>query len=87
MRTESYLILHGLENHRLPGHWQFWIAGRMRDRGHQVLHPGPPDPDAPSYLEWASALVGSDDDTYNPAGAARRHAGPLGSDLRAGGIG
>jgi len=56
MSTESFLILHGIENHRLPEHWQFWIAGRMRDRGHQVLYPGLPDPDTPSYLEWASAL-------------------------------
>jgi hypothetical protein len=28
---KSFLILHGHENHRPPGHWQFWLAAaRLR---------------------------------------------------------
>lgn len=57
MSAEAYLVLHGIENHRPPEHWQFWIAGRMRDRGHQVLYPALPDADSPSYESWEAALA------------------------------
>src|SRR5207302_1855489 len=52
----SFLILHGIENHRPPEHWQFWLASRLRERGHHVLYPGLPDPDTPRYDVWAAAL-------------------------------
>lgn len=52
----SFLVLHGIENHRPPGHWQFWLAGELAERGHQVLYPGLPDPDSPGYDLWAAAL-------------------------------
>lgn len=56
MDGRSFLILHGIENHRPPEHWQHWLASRLNDRGHQVLYPGLPDPDTPSYPVWESTL-------------------------------
>jgi predicted alpha/beta hydrolase family esterase len=53
---KSFLILHGYENHRPPNHWQFWLAARLVDRRHQVLYPGLPDSDAPSYHAWEREL-------------------------------
>ena len=51
-----FLILHGIENHRPPEHWQHWLAERLRDGGEQVLYPQLPRPDAPLYSEWEAAL-------------------------------
>jgi uncharacterized protein len=48
----SFLILHGLENHRPSGHWQFWLANELRSRGEQVFYPQLPGPDAPSLEDW-----------------------------------
>jgi uncharacterized protein len=52
----SFLILHGIANHRPPEHWQYWLAERLRSGGHQVLYPGLPDPDAPQFELWRQAL-------------------------------
>jgi predicted alpha/beta hydrolase family esterase len=52
----SVLILHGLANHRPPDHWQFWLAGRLAERGHQVAYPSLPEPDAPAYADWDRVL-------------------------------
>jgi uncharacterized protein len=52
----TFLILHGLANHRPPEHWQFWLAGRLRDQGHRVLYPGMPDPDSPRFALWEQEL-------------------------------
>ncbi|MBA2631286.1 MAG: alpha/beta hydrolase [Thermoleophilaceae bacterium] len=52
----SFLILHGIANHRPPEHWQFRLAARLKERGHQVLYPALPDPDAPSPALWARCL-------------------------------
>lgn len=52
----SFLILHGLANHRPPAHWQFWLAARLVAEGHFVLYPGLPDPDAPSLVAWQDDL-------------------------------
>jgi serine hydrolase len=57
MAGRSILILHGIENHRPPEHWQHWIADRLRARGEHVLYPGLPDPDAPTYERWRGALA------------------------------
>jgi uncharacterized protein len=54
--NSSFLILHGIENHRPPEHWQFWLAARLRERGHLVLYPGLPDPDGPVYDVWADCV-------------------------------
>jgi predicted alpha/beta hydrolase family esterase len=52
----SFLILHGLANHQPADHWQYWLAARLRQRGHQVLYPALPDPDTPSLAVWVAAL-------------------------------
>jgi predicted alpha/beta hydrolase family esterase len=52
----SFLLLHGLFNHRPPEHWQHWLAGELRATGEQVVYPQLPDPDAPSFDAWRGAL-------------------------------
>ncbi len=52
----SFLILHGIENHRPPDHWQFLLAARLVERGHEVRYPALPEPDAPELERWLSAL-------------------------------
>jgi predicted alpha/beta hydrolase family esterase len=54
--SESFLILHGIENHRPPQHWQYWLTERLREAGHVVTYPGLPEPDAPSYRDWEKVL-------------------------------
>lgn len=56
MRRRCFLILHGIENHRPPGHWQFWLAARLAEDGNQVLYPQLPDADAPVYSTWEREL-------------------------------
>jgi predicted alpha/beta hydrolase family esterase len=52
----SFLILHGIENHRPPGHWQFLLAAQLVERGHDVRYPALPEPDAPGLERWLSML-------------------------------
>ncbi|MFH8580584.1 alpha/beta hydrolase [Streptomyces zaomyceticus] len=52
----TYLILHGYQNDRPPGHWQHWLAGELRARGHEVRYPQLPEPDAPVLADWLAAL-------------------------------
>ena len=52
----SFLILHGLENHRPPQHWEFLLAAGLVERGHTVSYPGLPEPDAPRLEDWIAAL-------------------------------
>jgi predicted alpha/beta hydrolase family esterase len=54
--SRSFLILHGIENHRPPGHWHHWLAGRLRERGERVLYPQMPDADSPSLQAWRREL-------------------------------
>jgi uncharacterized protein len=54
--ARRFLILHGIENHRPPEHWQHWLVARLRERGEQVQYPQLPHPDAPRYEDWASLL-------------------------------
>ncbi|HEX2504137.1 MAG TPA: alpha/beta hydrolase, partial [Miltoncostaeaceae bacterium] len=54
--ARAYLILHGLANHRPPGHWQRWLAERLRSRGETVVYPGLPAADAPRRGPWEAAL-------------------------------
>ena len=51
-----FLILHGLANHRPPGHWQRWLAERLRSHGEAVVYPALPDPDRPRLALWEGAL-------------------------------
>ncbi len=56
MTEDAYLVLHGIENHRPPEHWQYWISDRLRAHGAQVSYPALPDPDSPRFEIWRSAL-------------------------------
>lgn len=53
----SFLILHGWEGSG-PGHWQTWLAGRLRGNGEHVAYPDLPDADAPLLEPWLEALEG-----------------------------
>jgi uncharacterized protein len=65
MPSRSFLILHGLMGSG-PGHWQTWLAARLRADGERVAYPDLPDPDLPSLPAWRSALDG--ELTVLPAG-------------------
>jgi predicted alpha/beta hydrolase family esterase len=54
--TTSFLILHGIENHRPPEHWQFLLAAQLVERGYEVRYPALPEPDAPELEQWLSTL-------------------------------
>jgi predicted alpha/beta hydrolase family esterase len=51
----TFLILHGWGGSG-PGHWQTWLAGRLREDGHDVRYPDLPDPDHPQLDAWLRAL-------------------------------
>ncbi|HEV2999239.1 MAG TPA: alpha/beta hydrolase [Solirubrobacteraceae bacterium] len=51
----GYLILHGWQGSG-PGHWQTWLADRLRGDGHDVRYPDLPDPDHPRLDAWLAAL-------------------------------
>jgi uncharacterized protein len=55
--ARSFLILHGLHGSG-PGHWQTWLAARLRADGERVAYPDLPDADAPSLTAWRGALDG-----------------------------
>jgi hypothetical protein len=55
--AESFLVMHGIGNHRPPEHWQFWISAQLAAAGHQVLYPGFPEPDKPSFAAWSRTLL------------------------------
>jgi predicted alpha/beta hydrolase family esterase len=57
MAQRRFLVLHGWQNRRPPGHWQFWLVERMRERGEQVLYPQLPRPDEPELGEWCEVLA------------------------------
>ena len=60
-----FLILHGYEGNG-PDHWQTWLAGQLRDAGHDVAYPDLPDPLHPDLEAWLAVL-----------GAERRGAGDV----------
>ena len=51
-----FLILHGF-NGPSDGHWQIWLATRLRERGAWVSFPELPDSDDPSSAAWEAALA------------------------------
>jgi predicted alpha/beta hydrolase family esterase len=57
MASRNFLILHGLEASG-PGHWQTWLAARLRADGERVAYPDLPDADLPSLPAWREALKG-----------------------------
>lgn len=65
MRRSTYLILHGWQGSG-PGHWQTWLAGRLRSAGATVHYPDLPDADAPALHAWLDALRGELDAIGEP---------------------
>jgi predicted alpha/beta hydrolase family esterase len=57
MASRSFLILHGLHGSG-PGHWQTWLAARLRADGERVAYPDLPDAELPSLAAWRGALDG-----------------------------
>jgi uncharacterized protein len=57
MASRSFLILHGLEGSG-PGHWQTWLAARLRANSERVAYPDLPDADLPSLGAWREVLQG-----------------------------
>jgi predicted alpha/beta hydrolase family esterase len=55
---ERVLFLHGLGGSP-EGHWQRWLAPRLRERGVAVAFPDLPDPDAPDPDAWLDGLADS----------------------------
>ncbi|MDA0164145.1 alpha/beta hydrolase [Solirubrobacter ginsenosidimutans] len=55
MRRPCYLILHGWQGSG-PGHWQTWLAGRLRAADAAVHFPDLPDADHPHLSAWLEAL-------------------------------
>jgi uncharacterized protein len=56
MPRPTYLILHGYQGSG-PGHWQTWLAGRLRCNDAEVHYPDLPDADAPQLPAWRDALA------------------------------
>jgi uncharacterized protein len=52
----AFLILHGWENRRPPGHWQYELARSLRERGERVVYPQLPDTDNPTVGAWGEAV-------------------------------
>src|SRR4051812_10984939 len=52
----AFLILHGLSGSG-PGHWQPWLAERLRADGHEVHFPDLPEPDTPDPEAWGRELL------------------------------
>lgn len=64
MTVPRFLILHGWQGSG-PGHWQGWLAERLRARGAHVQFPALPECDLPCPDRWASAL---DEELHELAG-------------------
>ena len=52
----NVLIVHGWQNRRPEGHWQHWLAGRLREDGADVRYPQFPEPDEPVLGAWLDLL-------------------------------
>src|SRR5262249_24334050 len=55
MGRPAYLILHGYQGSG-PGHWQSWLAGRLRSGDASVRFPDLPDADEPRLESRLEAL-------------------------------
>jgi predicted alpha/beta hydrolase family esterase len=65
MGRPVYLILHGYLGSG-PGHWQTWLAGRLRSGDASVRYPDLPDPEHPQLRSWLAALEGELDAIGEP---------------------
>src|ERR1700712_2209392 len=52
-----FLVLHGWQNRRPPGHWQFDLVEALRASGEQVRYPQFPEPDHPDLDKWTEVLL------------------------------
>jgi predicted alpha/beta hydrolase family esterase len=52
----GFLLLHGWQNTRPAGHWQHWLADRLKGLGNEVDYPQLPDPDNPDLERWLAEL-------------------------------
>jgi predicted alpha/beta hydrolase family esterase len=52
----AFLILHGWENFRPEGHWQYELARELRASGRRVEYPQLPDASTPTVAAWASTI-------------------------------
>jgi predicted alpha/beta hydrolase family esterase len=52
----SFLLLHGWQNRRPPGHWHHWLAAELAAAGRHVTYPQLPEPDEPVLADWLAAL-------------------------------
>ena len=51
-----FLVLHGWQNRRPVGHWQWQLTEALRASGEHVLYPQFPSPDQPSLTDWSELL-------------------------------
>jgi predicted alpha/beta hydrolase family esterase len=51
-----FLVLHGWQNHRPAGHWQWQLTEALRASGEHVLYPQFPTADEPSLSTWTELL-------------------------------
>jgi predicted alpha/beta hydrolase family esterase len=54
--ARSYLVLHGWQNHRPPGHWHRWLTESLRADGELAIYPQLPDPDEPDLATWLATI-------------------------------
>jgi predicted alpha/beta hydrolase family esterase len=54
--SRRFLVLHGWQNRRPVGHWQWQLTEALRAGGEQVLFPQFPSPDDPSLADWTELL-------------------------------
>jgi hypothetical protein len=55
--SRQFLLLHGVEHHKPPGHWLYQLAEHLRGRGERVSYPQLPDADEPSVERWLQTLA------------------------------
>jgi len=53
----AFLILHGWDNFRPPGHWQYELASALRSLGERVVYPQLPDAAHPDVAAWQAAVA------------------------------
>ena len=54
--SDRYLLLHGWQHHRPPGHWLRSLAKALRDEGRLAVYPQLPSPDDPDLGTWLDVL-------------------------------
>ncbi|MCI0156739.1 alpha/beta hydrolase [Leifsonia shinshuensis] len=58
----AFLILHGWDNFRPPGHWQHELASALRRAGERVEYPQLPDAADPDVEAWRQAAAAALDE-------------------------